>query len=344
MAYRGKTTCKILKDIRKQIAEANDIELVIKECTYQGDCLGTCPRCESEVAYLERELARREAMGKAVKVVGLAAASFAATACSLKPHQKSDLEEDTILMGDIEYVDSIEKGEGTTATEARKAFATDEEAEWIAGGKRLTDDDLQPQNASSQKNEQQPMNASSQKDEQQPKNASSQKNEQQPKNASSQKDERQPKKVGTPKNITAKAANERSQAEQSGEMLPTAGDAAFNEEIYEEEVEGMAPFIAVEDMPEFPGGMDSLVAFLSRNVKYPAVAQEEGKEGRSIVQFVVESDGSIGRVKVISSANDEQFDAEAVRVVKSMPNWKPGYQRGRAVPVMYILPINFRLK
>lgn len=74
--FRGKATCKILKDIRRQIAEANDIELVIKECTYQGDCAGTCPKCEAEVSYLERELARRQAMGKAVCISGIAASAL----------------------------------------------------------------------------------------------------------------------------------------------------------------------------------------------------------------------------------------------------------------------------
>ena len=68
---RGKQTCKILKEIRKQIAEENDIQLVIEECTYQGDCLGTCPKCEAEVRYLERELEKRQRLGKAAVVAGL---------------------------------------------------------------------------------------------------------------------------------------------------------------------------------------------------------------------------------------------------------------------------------
>ena len=68
---RGKQTCKILKEIRKQIAAENDIKLVIEECTYQGDCLGTCPKCEAEVRYLERELEKRQRMGKAAMVAGL---------------------------------------------------------------------------------------------------------------------------------------------------------------------------------------------------------------------------------------------------------------------------------
>ena len=73
---RGKQTCKILKEIRKQIAAENDIELVISECTYQGDCLGTCPKCEAEVRYLEQELEKRQRLGKAVMISGLALTSM----------------------------------------------------------------------------------------------------------------------------------------------------------------------------------------------------------------------------------------------------------------------------
>ena len=68
---KGKQTCKILKEIRKQIAAENDIDLVVSECTYQGDCLGTCPKCESEVRYLERELEKRQRLGKVAMVAGL---------------------------------------------------------------------------------------------------------------------------------------------------------------------------------------------------------------------------------------------------------------------------------
>ncbi len=79
---KGKKTCKILKEIRKQIAEENDIELVTSECTYQGDCKGTCPKCEAEVRYLERELEKRQRMGKAAVFAGMSLGTlFAATSC-----------------------------------------------------------------------------------------------------------------------------------------------------------------------------------------------------------------------------------------------------------------------
>lgn len=84
---KGKQTCKILKEIRKQIAEENDIKLVIEECTYQGDCKGTCPKCEAEVRYLERELEKCQRMGKAAVFAGMSLGTlFAATSCNNGVH------------------------------------------------------------------------------------------------------------------------------------------------------------------------------------------------------------------------------------------------------------------
>ena len=76
---KGKQTCKILKEIRRQIAAENDIQLVIEECTYKGDCLGTCPKCEEEVRYLERELEKRQRLGKVAMVAGLSVGLMAAS-------------------------------------------------------------------------------------------------------------------------------------------------------------------------------------------------------------------------------------------------------------------------
>lgn len=81
---RGKNKCKILRQIRQRIAEENDIPLITKECTYQGECTGTCPRCESELRYLEQQLARRQAVGKAVTVAALSASLMVgAVGCAL---------------------------------------------------------------------------------------------------------------------------------------------------------------------------------------------------------------------------------------------------------------------
>ena len=102
-------------------------------------------------------------------------------------------------------------------------------------------------------------------------------------------------------------------------------------------------FEVVEHMPEFTGGgMPALMEYLSKNIKYPEAAMKKGIQGRGIVQFVVEKDGSITNVKILRSV-DPELDKEAVRVVSAMPKWKPGTQRGEAVRVRFTVPVMFRL-
>ena len=108
------------------------------------------------------------------------------------------------------------------------------------------------------------------------------------------------------------------------------------------EVEQGEVFLTVEEQPMFPGGMEEMMKFLQRNVKYPKEAQEQGKQGRVIVQFVVNKDGSISNDTIVRSV-DPLLDAEALRVVRSMPNWTPGKQRGKEVRVRFTLPVTFRL-
>ncbi|MBQ8240668.1 MAG: TonB family protein [Bacteroides sp.] len=110
-----------------------------------------------------------------------------------------------------------------------------------------------------------------------------------------------------------------------------------------EEPQEKVIFQVVEEMPEFPGGMSEAMKFLAKNIKYPVAAQQAKIEGRVIVQFVVERDGSISDIHAMRSVSPE-LDAEAIRVVSLMPKWKPGKQRGKAVAVKYTMPIMFRLQ
>ena len=110
-----------------------------------------------------------------------------------------------------------------------------------------------------------------------------------------------------------------------------------------EEPQEKVIFQVVEEMPEFPGGMGEAMKFLAKNIKYPVAAQQAKIEGRVIVQFVVERDGSISDIHTVRSVSPE-LDAEAIRVVSLMPKWKPGKQRGKAVAVKYTMPIMFRLQ
>jgi len=102
-------------------------------------------------------------------------------------------------------------------------------------------------------------------------------------------------------------------------------------------------YFIVEKMPEFPGGESALRQFIAQNVKYPEVAKEKGLQGKVYVNFVVEKDGSVGRVK-IARGIDPSLDTEALRVTKELPVWQPGKQKGVAVPVSYTIPINFVLQ
>lgn len=102
-------------------------------------------------------------------------------------------------------------------------------------------------------------------------------------------------------------------------------------------------FMVVEEMPEFPGGQQELMNFIAKNIKYPVEAQENGIQGRIACTFIVDASGNIVNAKVARSV-DPSLDSEALRIVYSMPKWKPGRQRGKAVPVEYTVPINFRLQ
>ncbi len=111
----------------------------------------------------------------------------------------------------------------------------------------------------------------------------------------------------------------------------------------EESVDDAIVFIAPEEKPEFPGGDAALLKFLSQSINYPTVAVENGIFGKVTVGFVVNKDGSISDAKILRSV-DQALDKEALRVVYSLPKWKPGKQSGRPVRVSFSVPINFQLQ
>jgi protein TonB len=114
----------------------------------------------------------------------------------------------------------------------------------------------------------------------------------------------------------------------------------FNVET-EEEVEPIS-FAVVEEKPTFPGGEAELLKFIAENTKYPEIAKENGIQGRVFVQFVIDKNGNVTNV-TIARGVDPYLDAEAIRVVKMLPKWTPGKQRGKPVPVTFVVPINFKL-
>ena len=255
---KGKNTCKILKEIRRQIAEANDIEYVVEECQYKGDCLGTCPKCEAEVRYLEQQLHQRQMLGKAVVLAGVSVGMFTLSSCrnSNNPQGESVLvSSDTCIVENpidsnvIKGKDIIQPAEGTEQV--------------CLGGIKL-DDSVK----AVKKGE-----------------------------------------VDIPK------------------MLNPDPD-----EVYD----------VVDQMPSYPGGYGKMLTYLKENVKYPKEAAKRKIQGRVIVDFVVNKDGSITDVNVVKPVH-YLLDEEAVRVVKTMPKWNPGILDGKPVRVKYSLPITFRI-
>jgi protein TonB len=111
----------------------------------------------------------------------------------------------------------------------------------------------------------------------------------------------------------------------------------------EEEEEEAQVFFIVEDMPEFPGGEMALRTYIANAIKYPVIAQENGIQGKVYVTFVVGKDGSVSNASIARGV-DPSIDKEALRVINTLPKWKPGKQRGKPVNVSYTVPINFQLQ
>jgi protein TonB len=114
------------------------------------------------------------------------------------------------------------------------------------------------------------------------------------------------------------------------------------QEVIAEVVDDKTPFTSVEQMPEFKGGIKEMFKFISNNLRYPALAAQMGMEGTATIRFVVDKLGSVTDVELLRGF-DKSCDAEAMRVIKSMPKWQAGRQNGMAVNVYYIIPIRFKL-
>jgi TonB family protein len=263
---RGKNICHQLKAVRRQIADENGIELHQPECTYEGECRGTCPRCEYELHYLERELSRRQALGKAVTVAGISlglASCGGGTASSPKMSVPTVEEQEIIVTGgEDEYLDSIVSGGLVIDTSSKPHF--------IVVGKPLVDRSFSD----------------------------------------------------------------------DGLMIPKEEEEVKEEEEQEEKeiLVGMVD----EKYPEFPGGEDSLYAFLARNIRFPH--SEASVQGTVVIKFVVEKDGSITNASILRDIGGGCGE-EALRVVNMMPKWKPGTTlNGEPIRTEYVLPIQFQIE
>ena len=156
---------------------------------------------------------------------------------------------------------------------------------------------------------------------------------------------------GVEKDLTEAVKWYRKAAEQGDEYAKTAlerlgattttseNEGENNNKKYDGEI-----YSAVEQMPQFPGGMAAMMKWIKENVKYPVESLEKGSQGKAIVSFVVEPDGSISNVEIVRGTSDKLLDNEAIRLVKSMPKWAPGKQQGKNVRVRFTVPISFTLR
>ena len=304
---RGKQTCKILKDIRRQIAEANDIEYITSECQYKGDCTGTCPKCESEVRYLEHQLERRRMAGKAITLLGLSAGIIAMNACANSPGQSAKntseiklecqsvpMDKDSLFLIKGTVTDSLTQkpivGANVSEKETTNGTLTDANGEFtlkVSGKYPLI---IQYFGMETQEIE---IN----------------------------------KKGATYIQVALRESNMTmgecpTETIESGEILE--GDVAFE----------------MVDMtsPEFPGGTQALFNFIRENLQYPN--NDTCVTGRVVAQFTVKEDGSIANARVIRGIHPD-FDKEALRVINMMPKWKPGTKQGEVVDTEYTVPIIF---
>ena len=303
---RGKQTCKILKEIRKQIAAENDIELVISECTYQGDCLGTCPKCEAEVRYLERELEKRQRLGKAVMISGMALTSMLGMSSCGNNGTSSN------KAADPQPTDNME--------------ITDDSSDIIVSERplagELVADSASSRPACSSFNLEIPGDVI----------------EVLPGDIIMEPPKKVSKDVGETDSLLIQMQSDRQNmmnVNSDEDEYFVNGDVESADDIFD-------AFMFVEQMPEFPGGEDEMMKFVQDNVVYPQQAKDAGVEGRVFVNFIVETDGSVSDVKVLRGIG-HGCDEAAVEVVKSMPKWKPGFHNGKAVRVGYMLPLGFQL-
>ncbi|MDE5608062.1 MAG: energy transducer TonB [Muribaculaceae bacterium] len=292
---KGKRTCKILKEIRRQIAAANGIDLIIEECRYKGDCRGTCPRCEAEVRYLEEQLRERRLSGRAVAIAGISAGMLLMAGCTLPTTKTAaeDINEKTPTQEQTTE-DVVEVRSQNPEESSSETISDDDELDEVEEGEpAIYEDGLTTIMQGGE----------------------------------------------SPENISEDKATTSSDDGlvlfgECGPVIVDDNDFYFDpDNIYE----------AVEEMPRFPGGDEALLEYINKNLAYPPMAAENGIQGRVVVKFVVKKDGSIGDVIVVRS-KDPDLDKEAVRVVKTLPDFEPGEHNGQPVNVWFTIPVTFKLK
>jgi TonB family protein len=380
--YKGKSTCETLKSIRKQIADANEIPYEPRVCTHKGDCMGTCPACESEMRYIENQLNIRKMAGKAVKIVGLAtvmtltACNSISTTDSYNPKLEvgDEMEGEIVDRRRIEVENLPEKPfvpvEDTVYAEGEDLFDEIVHAECpydivdflinnlnypIA---RLKSDtrveipvvvifNVEDDGSISNVRVKDPVHPDLDKEaisvvQKMPRWKPAMSNG---------------RLVRSKFHVTIMFPNipYPEPNYQSDSLVTTLGLVRCNvdstsskkemgsksDSNYDDD-DDMIMGMIVEQKPVFPGGQKALMEFLKSNLVYPKAARDSSIQGRVMVKFTVEKDGSITDVEVVRGVHPA-LDEEAVRVVSMMPKWKPGTQMGDTVRTKFTLPVFFKI-
>lgn len=291
---RGKTICQVLKGIRQRIADANHIPFVSHECHFEGECLGTCPACESELSYIRHQLLMRRRAGHAVALIGLASGWLSLSSCVGRP--TTQLPSPSSSAGKVQ----LRKTEPDSANDDRTLTGMTSRNQ---GHRVRTMLEFEPPTIKGD------VEVKAGDDSADPF----------PLGKVLPRHRVPPRKVPGASDSTARP--------------PSPPPDSLQQHLLMGEV--------ATPMPIFPGGNEALMKYLREHLRWP---ETDGcVQGRVVVSFFVEADGSISGVKTVRSLAPA-FDREVERVVREMPHWLPAELGGEPIRTRYQLPIDFRLK
>ena len=368
---RGKQTCKILKEIRRQIAEANGIEFATSECRYQGDCLGTCPKCEAEVRYVEQQLRARSVAGKAIVLAGISAGMILMSGCNgtTSSNQSNDdmlgefiespemIEEveETVEEGELPEIEDtivIKKGEIDDTAYPVVGEIIDPEQEdkvyeaivdvrptFLSGDEKLMEWISQhiqyPQNAYDSHIQGRVIVQFLVKED------GSVGDTKIVRSVFTALDEEALRVVNTLPKFNPAILN--GKAVEYWFTIPVVfrldDDLKSHEALPTNSEENKIIYQFVEQMPEFPGGQTAMMKFIADNLKYPTEMMG-CFQGSVIVKFYVDTLGHVCDPKIVRGL-DSALDREALRVVRLFPEFIAGQHDGKKVNVYMNLPIHF---
>lgn len=346
---RGKQTCKILKEIRREIARANDIEFVTSECHYRGECRGTCPKCEAEVRYLEQQLERRRRAGKAATVVGvsmgitslLAAGTMTACRDGTKPANRIEIAE-TETAGsegnELRLAGKALEGEAPSCPTEEGPGKEDS-----AEGKGIEEVTLKPHVTFGEAELVELDGDVAEIIDIAPEEETIEDSLPAPKRKTEITVIGEIPVVGEiPQEETNAIPSETDFSElekEDGIEVVLSGMIASDmpSESDRAESETTEPYLVAETMPRFEGSgtLQDFKAWAD------ARAAAFGGEGRVLLSFVVDTTGKVCDINIFQSP-DEALSDEALRIVASSPAWHPAIDRGKPVRLRYTMPVDFR--